>query len=192
MWLVERSYGTLQSSGSGPSPTTPCEGSLPDVRLFGQQLQACLPLRSDMVIVAAVDRSTRATRVVAEAEALAEVFDEPVHVVHVLTRSDFVELGTTRAESGDPVSMREVRETATDIAADAAEELDVPAETVGLVGDPAPRVVEYADHNDARYVVVSGRKRSPAGKALFGSVAQFVLLNAPCPVVSTTPQRKPE
>nr|WP_241768123.1 universal stress protein [Haloferax sp. ATB1] len=56
---------------------------------------------------------------------------------------------------------------------------------MGLVGDPAEEVTEYADEQDASYIVVSPRRRSRTGKMLFGSVAQSILLNASCPVVST-------
>jgi nucleotide-binding universal stress UspA family protein len=52
----------------------------------------------------------------------------------------------------------------------------------GVVGDVSDGVIELADATDADRVVVSGRRRSPAGKAVFGSVAQDVLLGAPCPV----------
>nr|WP_268762303.1 universal stress protein [Halorubrum saccharovorum] len=45
--------------------------------------------------------------------------------------------------------------------------------------------MRYADERDARYIVVSPRRRSKTGKVLFGSVAQSILLNATTPVVST-------
>ena len=44
------------------------------------------------------------------------------------------------------------------------------------------RIVSLATELDADLVVVGGRDRSPAGKAVFGSTAQEVMLNAPCPV----------
>jgi len=141
-----------------------------------------------MVVIAAVDRSERRKAVIREAETVAKAFDESIHVIHVLTLSQFVEMGRTSAEEGDSVDMEEVRGVAKTIADKAAGDLDVPYETVGLVGSAAPRVVEYAADNDARYIVVAGRNRSPTGKVLFGSVTQSILLNAKCPVISTISQ----
>lgn len=143
-----------------------------------------------MVIVAAVDRSERATAVVREAATLGEAFDEPVEVVHVLTREEFVSLErTTVSETGEAVPVEGVVDVAESIAGDAIDEANVAANAVGLMGDPADEVVEYAHDRDARYVVVAGRKRSPVGKALFGSVAQSIMLSAACPVVSLRIER---
>ena len=139
-----------------------------------------------MVIIAAVDRSDRAAEVIRQAKPLAEAFDDNIHVVHVLTRSAFVKLGRTKAEEGDPIDMDQFIDIATAIAEEATTSLDDPFEAVGLMGDPAKEVVDYAGEYKARYIVVAGRKRSPAGKVLFGSVAQSILLNAECPVVMST------
>ncbi len=53
-----------------------------------------------------------------------------------------------------------------------------------LAGDDSTgeRIVALAKELDADLVLVGGRNRSPAGKAVFGSTTQEVLLNAPCPV----------
>jgi len=44
------------------------------------------------------------------------------------------------------------------------------------------RLAELGDEIDADLAVIGGRGRTPAGKAVFGSTAQTLLLNAPCPV----------
>lgn len=138
-----------------------------------------------MTIVAAVDRTERAVAIVAEAGRLGEAFGEPVHVVHVLERDEFVALERTNVdETGAAVPVDEVVDMAEEAANEVIAKTDVRAEPVGLMGDPADEIVAYANENDASYIVMGGRKRSPVGKALFGSVVQSVLLNAECPVVS--------
>lgn len=155
-----------------------------------------------MVIIAAVDRSDRSRKVVREAVSLGTAFGEPVHVVHSMTRSKFVDMGVRSAESGDVIDIDDVREAARSVADDAVERADLDGnenadpdttgggaagpeiETVGVLGDPEDAIVDYADRKDARYVVVLGRTEPLAAKALFGSVAQSILRNAPCSVVT--------
>ena len=59
---------------------------------------------------------------------------------------------------------------------------DIHAEVRGRVGPHGESIVALADDVTADLVIVGGRQRSPAGKAVFGSTAQTVLLSAPCPV----------
>jgi len=55
-------------------------------------------------------------------------------------------------------------------------------------GEVAADILEDAEALDVDDVVLGGRKRSPAGKILFGSVTQEVLLNTDRPVTVTTAQ----
>lgn len=142
-----------------------------------------------MVVIAAVDRSSRGAGVVQEAASIAKAFGDTVHVVHVLSRGEFIDIEQTEVrESGRSVNVDRIREYAAGIAEKAAKDIDVSAEYVGLVGDTSDEILRYTDDQDARYIVVGPRKRSPTGKVLFGSTSQTVILNADCPVVVTITQ----
>ncbi len=45
-------------------------------------------------------------------------------------------------------------------------------------------LVELADEHKADEIIIGVRRRSKVGKLIFGSTAQYVVLNASCPVVS--------
>jgi len=49
-------------------------------------------------------------------------------------------------------------------------------------GDPVDEIVRIAREIDADTIAIAGRNRSPTGKALFGSVAQSVILDSDRPV----------
>jgi nucleotide-binding universal stress UspA family protein len=43
-------------------------------------------------------------------------------------------------------------------------------------------IVRAVDETDSDLLFVSGRRRSPTGKAVFGSTAHDLMMNAPCQV----------
>lgn len=144
-----------------------------------------------MTILAAIEADGDASTVVETGYELATAFDEPLVLVHVLTAEEF------SANTGSPqdtaaiedISIEEEREHAASRArevleASLAEYDEETIEVRGLVGDPAEEILGAAESIDPRYLVVGGQRRSPVGKAIFGSTTQTVLLNATCPVVT--------
>lgn len=56
--------------------------------------------------------------------------------------------------------------------------------TVGHVGSVVAELLDIAEEIDPRFMVVGGRKRTPVGKAIFGSNTQSILLKSKKPVVT--------
>jgi len=138
-----------------------------------------------MAIVAAIDRSERSTSVIKTANEFAEALDLPLHVVHVLSNSEFIELEeSTMDRTGTVMEIEEVRNLARQISEEAAQESGIECTPVGRVGKASTEIVDYAEEVEARYLIVGPRKRSPSGKAIFGSTAQAIIREAPCPVVT--------
>jgi nucleotide-binding universal stress UspA family protein len=114
-----------------------------------------------------------------------------VHLVHVFTEEQYesvtaqLDFDPNESVPPDVVAKRQVR------IRDVSRLLDdagVDYEWHGAVGDTSDEVLALADQYDADMLIVGGRGRSPTGKAVFGSTAQKLLLNADCPV---TYVRKP-
>lgn len=65
------------------------------------------------------------------------------------------------------------------------EEHGVEVEILDESGDAAEDIIDEANRYEVDSIVLGGRKRSPAGKVIFGSVTQSVILNTDRPVVVT-------
>jgi nucleotide-binding universal stress UspA family protein len=58
-----------------------------------------------------------------------------------------------------------------------------------VVPNVADAVLDAAEQSGADLLVVGVRHRNPVGKLIMGSIAQRVILEAPCPVLAVKPPR---
>ena len=63
---------------------------------------------------------------------------------------------------------------------------DIPCETQAVVSvqSTGEDLVRFVKDNDIDEIIIGVRRRSKVGKLVFGSTAQYVILEAPCTVVA--------
>ena len=59
----------------------------------------------------------------------------------------------------------------------------MPVDFVETQGKPTDRIIEAAEELDVAAILIAGRRRTPVGKAVFGSVTQGVILQGERPVI---------
>lgn len=109
----------------------------------------------------------------AQAETVADLPEsaEDIHATILHVFSD--------GESGESVQQIAAARLARDILEDAGIEVTLDETS----GDPTTAILETAEHVDAKRICVAGRKRTPTGKVLFGSVSQGIILSTTRPVL---------
>lgn len=92
------------------------------------------------------------------------------------------------AEEGGNIDVKEYVDEDPDsvkTAVEVLEDADIDTSIVRESGEPDDQILSYASERDPDGIVVGGKKRSPVGKALLGSVTQAIVLNAEQPVTVT-------
>jgi nucleotide-binding universal stress UspA family protein len=143
--------------------------------------------------LALVESDTATKALVHEAGELAAGVGAELLLLHVTTEDEFEEQSDALAglaEYADAYGSANARDGAQqfarDIGTEVLEGIDVDWRPIGALGDTATEVVDVADEFEADHVFISGRERSPAGKAIFGDIAQDVILNFDGTVTVTT------
>lgn len=164
-----------------------------------------------MAILAATDGERVPSRAVAAGHELARDLGEDLVVMHVMSEDTFDQFRDEAAgghtvrslprelsyrRSGEHRSSYTVEDAKKDAASLARDVVEDTLEDwehvqfVGRVGDPVKQILGETERRDARYLVVGGRKRTPVGKAVFGSTAQSLLLEADLPVMAVVHERE--
>ena len=143
--------------------------------------------------LAVVGPTETAKELVREAGELAAGVDAELTLIHVTDEETYDEqreqlAKVTSASSTYSVgqAVEGARSYASDIGREVLGDVDVEYDAVGSVGDRAETILTEADRRGCDHVFLAGRKRSPAGKALFGDDAQRVILDADVPVTVVT------
>jgi nucleotide-binding universal stress UspA family protein len=138
-----------------------------------------------IILAVGQEDEDRAKRLAETAIEIAEPTGAQVILSHVFTDREFDEvveqLDFDSSENPDPSDVAS-RHVTTRTVAQSLDAVDVDYEIRGSVGDRGETLVDLAKGEGADRVIVGGRRRSPTGKAVFGSTAQEVMLSAPCPV----------
>lgn len=145
-----------------------------------------------MTVLVALNETDNARRVASVGYDLASTYGDTLVALHVIPNDEAeAHLEEMHRLTGfEDHSYTRERESAGGFARNVVKEAIGPefdpdtVETMGRIGHPAEEIVSTATDLDVRYVVIGGRRRSPAGKAIFGSTTQDVLLEAESPVVT--------
>lgn len=78
------------------------------------------------------------------------------------------------------------RSFAADVGREVLSDVDVEYEAAGALGDRVERIIAEAADRDCDHVFLTGQRRSPTGKAIFGDVTQQVILDFDGPVTVVT------
>ena len=129
-----------------------------------------------MKLMVCYDGSDEAKKALKVAQNHASVWDAKLEVVNAIVRIE--PLKHSQVEKAEAKLEKEVKDF---LGGD-----DPPHETLLLLTDltPGEQLVKYAEEDKIDQIFLGIIKKSKVGKLLFGSTAQYVILHAPCPVVT--------
>lgn len=136
-------------------------------------------------VLVPVDSSTKRAERAATTVAAYPNSDTEIEVILLNVFEEFDVTGEGRNFSSDEVYEANDFPESVSVAETVLENAGITASKRREHGEPAETILDVAQEIDADNIVMCGRKRSPTGKVIFGSVAQSVLLESNRPVTLT-------
>ena len=134
--------------------------------------------------LAVVEGDEAAKDLVREAGELAAGVGAELILVHVTTEEEFEahreeleQIPKQEANYNVGQAIDGAKRYAGDIGREALEGVDVEYRVVGRLGNKARQILATAEEEDCDHIFLTGRKRSPTGKAVFGDTTQSVILD---------------
>ena len=137
------------------------------------------------ILIAVEDDETRMRPVIEHAAEIASGLSAHVVLYHVYDPDEFKRLlSALDYESADPAEMARQNGTV-ELAAELLNEAGVDFSIEASTGAADEELVSFIGTHDIDHVFVGGRDRSPAGKAVLGSVSQRIMIgtDVPCTLV---------
>jgi nucleotide-binding universal stress UspA family protein len=128
-----------------------------------------------MNIMVGYDRSNVAKEALVLVKKHAKAFDAKVYLLTALTQGPDLQLEDIQKAEHELERLRI-----------SFKEDGIPCETHAIVSSlsAGEDLVQFAQENGIDEIVIGVRRRSKVGKLLFGSNAQYIILQATCPVVA--------
>lgn len=128
-----------------------------------------------MDIMVCYDAAAENTSLLDLAKKHAKAFEAKLHIATVLIGSNSDQLDSIEATKRQLASVEA-----------ALQEEGIAVETQLMFGGQTAgeNLIDYAVEKNIDEIIVGTRKKSKLGKLIFGSTAQYVILEAPCPVIA--------
>lgn len=126
-----------------------------------------------MKLLVAYDKNTTTSAVLNKALEIAKLYHAHVYFVR------------TCSPSTDPREIQAMEDRLSELGKDLFNKEGLECESHVMVRGLAPGedIVEFAREHQVDEIIIGIKKRSKIGKMVFGSTAQFVILESPCPVL---------
>ncbi len=138
-----------------------------------------------------VDFTTATDKILPFVKDMVNAFNAKLYVLHVIrSPEEFAgfEMGPAWYASLEKDLIEGAEKSMKRLVAEHLEDL-ADVETQVLVGDIVDTIVDYVDSNNIDMIIIGTHGRKGLEKVMFGSVAEGVIKDAPCPVLTINPYK---